>query len=175
MRNKTPEITICDEIDIKLFSEAEQNAFYNALLTRIIDLFNDKKTMLNQRAITDGLMAYGSDKEQFLDWVDTSSGFLPKNIAMIHEILDPWMEPAVKVPGLGDSSSAQDDSVVDDNTVATSGTAATDSADFNSVFGTDGEETDSDLFGNTASAAGTAAKVSAADALNRIKSFDFSL
>ena len=43
MRKETPEITICDEIDIKLFSEAEQNAFYNVLLTRIIDLFNDKK------------------------------------------------------------------------------------------------------------------------------------
>ena len=42
MRKETPEITICDEIDIKLFSEAEQNAFYNALLTRIIDLFQDK-------------------------------------------------------------------------------------------------------------------------------------
>ena len=32
MRKKTPEITICDEIDIKLFNEAEQNTFYNALL-----------------------------------------------------------------------------------------------------------------------------------------------
>ena len=42
MRKETPQITICDEIDIKLFSEAEQNAFYNALLTRIIDLFHDK-------------------------------------------------------------------------------------------------------------------------------------
>lgn len=42
MRKETPEITICDEIDIKLFSEAEETAFYNALLTRIIDLFHDK-------------------------------------------------------------------------------------------------------------------------------------
>ena len=42
MRKETPEITICDEIDIKLFSEAEQDTFYNVLLTRIIDLFHDK-------------------------------------------------------------------------------------------------------------------------------------
>ena len=42
MRKETPKITICDEIDIKLFSEAEQNAFNNALLARIIDLFHDK-------------------------------------------------------------------------------------------------------------------------------------
>ena len=42
MRNETPNITIGDEIDIDLFSEAEQNAFYNALLTRIMDLFHDK-------------------------------------------------------------------------------------------------------------------------------------
>ena len=53
--------------------------------------------------------------------------------------------------------------------------AGTDDGDFESVFGTEGEEADTDLFGNTASAAGTAARVSAADALNRIKSFDFSL
>ena len=42
MTKKTTEIIECDEIDIKLFSEAEQNAFYNALLTRIIDFFYDK-------------------------------------------------------------------------------------------------------------------------------------
>ena len=41
MRKETPDITISDEIEIDLFSEAEQNAFYNALLTRIIDLFHD--------------------------------------------------------------------------------------------------------------------------------------
>ena len=29
MTKKTTEIIECDEIDIKLFSEAEQNAFYN--------------------------------------------------------------------------------------------------------------------------------------------------
>ena len=45
MRKETPEITICDEIDIKLFSKAKQNAFYNALLIRIIDLFHDKKPL----------------------------------------------------------------------------------------------------------------------------------
>ena len=42
MRKETPDITISDEIDIDLFSEAEQNAFYNALLTRIMDLFYNK-------------------------------------------------------------------------------------------------------------------------------------
>lgn len=34
MRKETPEITICDEMDIRLFSEAEQNAFYIALLSK---------------------------------------------------------------------------------------------------------------------------------------------
>ena len=42
MRKETPENTICDEINIEIFSKEEQNAFYNALLTRIIDLFHDK-------------------------------------------------------------------------------------------------------------------------------------
>lgn len=48
MRNKTPEITICDEINIEIFSKEEQNAFYNALLTRIMDLFH-KKTKKKHR------------------------------------------------------------------------------------------------------------------------------
>jgi hypothetical protein len=43
------------------------------------------------------------------------------------------------------------------------------------VFGTGGEETDTDLYGSTASTAGHAAKVNATDALNRIKSFDFTI
>ena len=61
-------------------------------------------------------------------------------------------------------------------TTATKNTSADeDSDDFDSIFGSDGEETDSDLFGTTTSAAGKAAKVSAADALNRIKTFDFTL
>ena len=47
--------------------------------------------------------------------------------------------------------------------------------DFDSVFGAGGEESDVDLFGSSASTAGKAAKVSAADAESRIKSFDFTL
>ena len=48
--------------------------------------------------------------------------------------------------------------------------------DFDSIFGSDGEETDDDLFGSTISASGKAAVTSAADALNRIKNYsDFTL
>ena len=42
-------------------------------------------------------------------------------------------------------------------------------------FPDESEEADDDLFTSTASNAGKAARVSAADALNRIKAFDFSL
>jgi hypothetical protein len=54
-------------------------------------------------------------------------------------------------------------------------TTGAESDDFDSVFGTEGEEVDDGLFTSTASNAGKAARVSAADALNRIKAFDFSL
>ena len=92
---------------------------------------------------------------------------------MIHDILDSWDEPEVKVPTAGDETTTTDTSDATDTTGTTNNTA--DSGDFDSVFGTDGDESDTDLFGSTTSAAGQAAKVSASDALNRIKGFDFSL
>ena len=139
----------------------------------LLDLFNEDKTMLNQRAITDGLLLAGSNKDEFLSWVDNNSDFLQKNIDMIHDILDSWVEPEVKAPTDGIATASDDTSNItsDDADQA----AATDEGDFNSVFGNDGEETDSDLFGSTASSAGNAAKVSAADALKNIQSFDFTL
>jgi hypothetical protein len=127
--------------------------------------------MLNQRSITDGLLLAGSNKAEFLDWVDNSSDFLQKDIDMIHDILDTWVEPDVTVPGVG----ANTDAEAETETASQQTAAAADETDFDSVFGSDCEETDSDLFGNSTSAAGQAAKVSAADALNRIKGFDFSL
>ena len=144
----------------------------------LLDLFNEDKTMLNQRAITDGLLLAGSDKTEFLDWVDNYSDFLQKNIDMIHEILDSWAEPEVEAPTDGTAQSTTNDSSFDStaqNDDSLDQAAATDESDFNSVFGDEGEESDSDLFGATASTAGNAAKVNATDALARIKGFDFSL
>lgn len=138
----------------------------------LLDLFNDKAKMLNQRAITDALMSHGYNKDKFLTWVDKYSKFLDKDKEMIHSILDNWVEPEVTVP-----SAAATNSVQTAETAAsdTTNTAAADSDDFDSVFGADGEESDDGLFTSTASNAGKAARVSAADALNRIKAFDFSL
>ena len=137
----------------------------------LIDLFNDKATMLNQRAITDALMSHGYSKQKFLNWVDKYSKFLDKDKQTIHDILDTWVEPDVKVPGAGNAGAEE----APENTTNKSTNVSADETDFDSVFGDSGEETDSDLFGSTASKAGNAAKVSAADALARIKGFDFSL
>ena len=136
----------------------------------LLDLFNDKAKMLNQRAITDALMAHGYNKDKFLNWVDKYSKFLEKDKVMIHDILDSYVEMDVEVPGENGNAKA-----AANEPAQTTNKAAADDGDFESVFGTEGEEADTELFGNTASAAGMAAKVSAADALNRIKSFDFSL
>jgi hypothetical protein len=137
----------------------------------LLDLFNEDKTMLNQRSITDGLLIAGHSKTKFLNWVDNKSDFLQKDIDMIHDILDSWVEPEVKAPGVSENTEDE----TEDATASQQTTTSENDADFDSVFGSDGDETDDDLFGNTASAAGQAAKVSAADALNRIKGFDFSL
>ena len=138
----------------------------------LLDLFNDKAKMLNQRSLTDALMSHGYSKQKFLNWVDKFSKFLDKDKAMIHEILDSWTEPDVQVPIAGNTAADADTSKVQTNTTNNS---SEDSDDFDSVFGSDGEEADIDLFGSSASATGKAAKVSAADALNRIKGFDFTL
>lgn len=138
----------------------------------LLDLFNDKAKMLNQRAITDALMSHGYNKEKFLNWVDKYSKFLDKDKEMIHNILDSWVEPEVVLPGAGTANSTQ---AAETTTPETTNAANADSDDFDSVFGTEGEEVDDGLFTSTASNAGKAARVSAADALNRIKAFDFSL
>ena len=140
----------------------------------LLDLFNDKAKMLNQRSLTDALMSHGYNKQKFLNWVDKYSKFLDKDKEMIHDILDSWVEPDVEAPTVG-SNTAVAGSEEPENTSATTQAAATDETDFDSVFGSEGEETDSDLFGNSSSTAGNAAKVSAADALARIKGCDFSL
>jgi hypothetical protein len=140
----------------------------------LLNLFNDKAKMLNQRAITDALMAHGYNKEKFLNWVDKYSKFLDKDKTMIHDILDSYVEQDVVVPGVGNNATANKAEVETSAPESTS-SSNSDSDDFDSVFGTEGEESDTDLFGSTASATGNAAKVSAADALARIKAFDFSL
>ena len=127
--------------------------------------------MLNQRAITDALMAHGYNKDKFLNWVDKYSKFLEKDKVMIHDILDSYVEMDVVVPG----ENSNNTNASAETASAKKSNSSADDGDFESVFGTEGEEVDTDMFGNTASAAGMAAKVSAADALNRIKSFDFSL
>ena len=145
------------------------------------DLFNgnvvngqvERAKMLNQRAITDALMAHGYSKEKFLNWVDKYSKFLDKDKTMIHDILDSYIEQDITIPGANEAGTTASNTAPKAPTTKTN--TSSDSGDFDDVFGTAGDEADADLFGNTASAAGTAAKVSAADALNRIKSFDFSL
>lgn len=134
----------------------------------LLDLFNDKAKMLNQRAITDALMSHGYSKTKFLNWVDKYSKFLEKDKLMIHDILDSWTEPDVTAQN---SNNANNKEASQQN----SSQAVVDETDFDSVFGSGGDELDTDLFGSSASAAGQAAKVSASDALNRIKTFDFSL
>ena len=135
------------------------------------DLWFDKAKMLNQRAITDALMAHGYNKDKFLNWVDKYSKFLEKDREMIHNILDSWVEPEVVVPSEGGNSATPAVASAEENGAATNA----DSDDFDSIFGTEGEEVDGDLFTSAASNAGKAARVSAADALDRIKAFDFSL
>lgn len=139
----------------------------------LIDLFNDKAKMLNQRAITDALMSHGYSKAKFLNWVDKYSKFLEKDKVMIHEILDPWVEPDVVVPNTG-STVSDNETSIETEVANKNSQAPVDENDFDSVFGGDGEEVDAELFGNSATTSG-AAKVTAAEAINRINSFDFTL
>lgn len=142
--------------------------FYFDTRDDLQDLFDERAKMLNQRALTDALMSHGYSKEKFLNWVDKYSKFLEKDQKMIHEILDSWIEPEVTVDG---ATAPQVTATSDDSNAS----SASDDSDFDSVFGSGGEESDTDLFGTTASTAGAAARVSAGDAKTRIQNFDFSL
>ena len=135
----------------------------------LMDLFNDKAKMLNQRAITDALMSHGYSKDKFLNWVDKYSKFLEKDVTMIHNILDSWVEPEVEVQDGSAAQKAQPSSSQEQ------GSELFDETDFDAVFGKDGDESDTDLFGDTVSNAGKSAKVNASEVLNRIKNFDFTL
>ena len=133
----------------------------------LLDLFNDKAKMLNQRAITDALMAHGYSKDKFLNWVDKYSKFLEKDKEMIHDILDLWVEPEVALSGDSNNTAKNASKTTTDTNV--------DETDFDSVFGAEGEESDSDLFGTAPTATQSAAKLSAADVRNNIKNLDFTL
>lgn len=134
----------------------------------LLDLFNDKAKMLNQRAITDALMAHGYKKDKFLNWVDKYSKFLDKDKEMIHSILDQWVEPDVTLNGNNNTATN-----TTSNTTASNNNV--DEDDFDSVFGTNGEESDTDLFGSSNNAAQNAVKISAATVRNNIKNLDFTL
>lgn len=141
----------------------------------LAELADEQKSPLNQRSLTDGLMIAGSDKEDFLDWVDNNSDFLQRDIDMIHEILDPWTMPEIKVPGIDDDAETGTGTGTEQDDSTSAPVKPVDETDFDSVFGSDGTEVDTGLFGSSGSSAGNAAKVSAADALSRIKGFDFTL
>lgn len=136
----------------------------------LLDLFNDKAKMLNQRAITDALMAHGYKKDKFLNWVDKYSKFLEKDKEMIHNILDSWVEPDVVLPGEAGAENTNDN-----NTQNSAKNTQVDETDFDSVFGTAGEESDSDLFSTSSNAAQNTAKISAATVRSNIKNLDFTL
>ena len=131
---------------------------------------------MNQRSITDAIMKHGYSKQKFLDWLDKKSKFLQKDIDMIHEILDNWVEPEVTAPtSQNNETAATADTKANTAQAQDTSSASADDGDFDSVFGTDGTESDEDLFGTSASKAGSAAKVSAAEAKKRIETFDFSI
>ena len=163
-----------------------QNAFALALAIKLLGdprfrfdddsdlqmLADEHAVMLNQRMITNAILN-SSDKESFLDWVDDDSGILPKNKKIIHDILDGWQPPRVVVPGVRGGDTTADALAAEGQDSKTDSDAT--SGDFNAVFGGGGQETDTSLFGGsgTLTDAQKAHRVTAADAINRIKSFNF--
>jgi hypothetical protein len=134
----------------------------------LMELADEHKNMLNQRLITHAIED-ATDKESFLDWVDEDSNILDKNKKIIHDILDSWIPARVTVPG----EESTTDPVA--SPPAAGEQATTGDADFDSIFGSGGVETDTSMFGGSGAATQeqVAARVSAADALNRIKAFTF--
>ena len=129
-----------------------------------------RRTLLNQRELTDGIMAFGSDKNTFLWWVDTKSEFLDKNKAMFHEILDNWTEPVV-APPVGDTKPASEP----EKAPATQAAAqkAEGELDYDALFNGNSTESDTGLFGNASSVASNV--VSREQAAQRLADLDMTL
>ena len=109
-----------------------------------------RRTLLNQRELTDGIMAAGRDKDTFLWWIDTKSNFLDKNKVMFHEILDNWTPPTVMPP-----SDAAAPSKEDSKPQNTKAAADNDDLDFDALFSGGGIETDTDLYGASTGTSGS--------------------
>lgn len=133
-------------------------------------LADNSENMLNQRLITDLIMAFGYDKDVFLDCID-SSGILEKNKKIIHEILDTWIPPQINDPSGAPSTATTPDQTAQSTEQQSSGDGLT--GDFASVFGNNGSETDTGLFGTGATAEQKAVRVDAQAALAKIQAFSF--
>ena len=109
-----------------------------------------RRMLLNQRILTDGIMAAGSDKATFLWWVDTKAKFLDKNKVMFHEILDSWVEPVVAPPTDAIKPDSTEDSSTDDSaSQVTASSAAVDNDtefDYDALLSGGGIETDTGFF-----------------------------
>ena len=130
-----------------------------------------KRTLLNQRELTDGIMAFGADKDTFLWWIDTKSDFLDKNKVMFHEILDTWVEPKVELPK--EVTNKVDDTPVDkvDKPAAKN---ADDDLDYDALFSGGGDEDDAALFGGQTGNSNVG-HVSSEQAMQRLADLDMTL
>ena len=107
-----------------------------------------RRTLFNQRELTDGIMAFGADKKTFLWWVDSKSNFLDKNKVMFHEILDNWTEPVVQPPVDTQTTIAEPEKPAEDEKTTTAAANNENEFDYNALFNGNGLETDTGLFGN---------------------------
>ena len=144
---------------------------------------NDRRTMFNIRILTDALESSGHSKEEFLELIDESE-MLPKNIKMIHDILDRWVAPPVVVPTNNSNSSTSSDDDQDSDASSSADDADSGLSDYDKLLKEleDSEESDIGMFrGPSASAGGSGAGVqmpkvkntTAQEAIDNIKSFIF--
>jgi hypothetical protein len=128
-----------------------------------------RRTLLNQRELTDGLMAFGSNVKMFLWWVDTKAEFLEKNKIMFHEILDNYVAPEVTPPTAGGA-----EKLPNEPTAAAEPAKTDDSPDYAALFNGPGGESDSGLFGNATAASNNVA-VSREQVMQRLANLDMTL
>jgi hypothetical protein len=57
------------------------------------DLFDEQRTMLNQRSLVEGIYAVNGDPDDFIVWLKFSSDFLDKDIENLERIVEEYIEP----------------------------------------------------------------------------------
>ena len=131
---------------------------------------NKRYTLFNLRMLFQGIKANDGKKDKFLNWLDTKSNFRPQIVEMLHEILEYYKDPEIKL----DFDPVFEDEDEEDNTNSNIENID-DEYDFSNVD--DNDEADTAMWtssqGSNQSGNGNRVAISPTEVQNKLSNFKF--